>query len=208
MMMSRGGMRIYALRHRIDMDDGVREIRNSMQQLMFSNLGNLMTTHHRQIGVDAQSDLRQQPVSRPACSYFAHFINATDGGYRLGDSLDNHWIDGIEEALTNTTSGLITDDQDCARDQKTDDWVGPMRPQCDADGSDEHEERCDTVSAGMEAICFQRSRTNPAAHPDPVLRYQFVAYCPDDGGSHDEAEVGNGPWVKETVDGFVTGKSG
>jgi hypothetical protein len=117
--------------------------------------------------------------------------DAIDGRYRPGDVFDDRRINGVQQPLSDASDCLKADDQDCGSDQQTNDWVRPTPTESHSNRPDQDEERCHTIGAGMDAVSFQCRRSDAAPHPDPVLSDHFISDCANDGGRHDEAQLGD-----------------
>jgi hypothetical protein len=82
-----------------------------------------------------------------------------------------------------------TDNQDGGGTDQAHRRVRPVSTQCDGDGTDEHQQRGDTVCADMDAKSLQCCRTDAATHPNAVLSHHFVAHGANDRSNHHDGEV-------------------
>jgi hypothetical protein len=140
----------------IDMHDGVRQVRDVMEKFVVGGLCDLVRSRDRQCAIHAEPDLREETVPHPSGTDLGHRQHPRDGRDGLGDTSDDGRIDGIEQTLTDAASSLVADDLDGGCDHQTHHGVGPLGPERHGDGTDEHSQRSDAVSACVDAVGLQR----------------------------------------------------
>jgi hypothetical protein len=77
-VVSRRGMWVHCNPGRIDMDDGVRKVRDVVEKLVVGDLGNLMRLRDWQCPVNTEPNLGQETVSHPTGSDLGHGHDAID----------------------------------------------------------------------------------------------------------------------------------
>ncbi len=119
---------------------------------MVGDLGNGVRFRHGQRPIHTEADLGQETVSHPPCTDLGHSNDAVDCRHGFSDPGDDRRIDGVEETLADAPSRLIADDQDGSGDDKANHGVRPLRAERHRDGTDEHQQRGDAVSACVNSV--------------------------------------------------------
>ena len=126
-----------------------------MKKLVVHVLSDAVSLGHLERPVYAQPHLGQQPMTDPPGPDLGDGDHASHCPHDCRDLLDDGRVDRIEQALPDTPYRLIADNHDGPGDDEAHHGVYPLCTQCDGNGTDEHQEGGDPVSAGMDAVGLQ-----------------------------------------------------
>ena len=120
-------------RDRVNMNGGIGQIPQLMQEVVAHRLGNVMSLFHREIGQHRNINFGMEPMAQPSDSDLTDIADPLGMMDRMGNLINDLGIDPIQQSSEDSLAGLPDDAKDDYRDHKTHNRIRHRISQPDAD---------------------------------------------------------------------------
>ena len=120
-------------RDRVNMNGGIGQVPQLMQEVMAHRLGNVMSLFHREISQHRNINFGMEPMAQPSDSDLTDIADPLGMMDRTSNLINDLGIDPVQQPSEDGFAGLPYDAKDNHRDHKTHNRIRQLIPQPDAD---------------------------------------------------------------------------
>ena len=166
----------------VGVNDGRGQTWDRDNECLFGGYADIVRPAQGHVFREHKVDVGVQLMTDPAQPHPADVLDALDTFEHSLAPVDQLRVNAVHQSPIDLLRSVAEDQAQGRSDRQPDEWVSQGKPRYCPTGTDENRQRGVAVGAGVQAVCDQSRRSDPASDPEPVPRDELVACETADGG--------------------------